>query len=331
MTDIGVETVPASPVAVASTPTDLPAAAADLASISNPSGAGGKPEGAGVESAPSAPAPDAPKEGEKAPLKPEDARLAAKFAALAREEKKLREWARAEREKLSQERQSLESKYGSIAKLMEKAAYDPDELLKAAGWDFDKLTRYYATGKALPPEVAELRTKETVQREIAEFKKQQEEAARKAQEEAAARAREQYEQQVESFRSDIQRAIEAAGEKAELTSIHPEAIDLVFNVMQHHFETTKRVLAIDEAIEAVEKYLEDESAKWIERSKKLKSKVLPTQAQAPQAPAATPAPSAPKTLTNEIQSQVSTPKRGPVDAFDIEKSKEEAAKLLRWV
>lgn len=260
-----------------------------------------------------APAPEAPKVEETK----EDPKFAARFAALTRREQALRA-----KETEVKDWQSKHKAFEEEQKLMDA---NPLEYLQKKGWTFDKLTQLALNDGKKP---AEMRVQELEER-LEKEKREREEKETKA-------AQTRYENQKKEFVGNIGKFLKDNAEAYEFCAAEDDGAQLIYDTIEEHYVRTKeqsgtgRVMTIEEAAKAVEKYFEDLVDNKYSKINKLKSKFQPKEAAlgagtAPQAPASP----KPATLTNTQASSVATP--SDKKALSVEESKREAARLLRWV
>ncbi|MEM4724102.1 MAG: hypothetical protein QXP01_03745 [Candidatus Hadarchaeum sp.] len=203
-----------------------------------------------------------------------------KFASLAKKEREF-----FLKEKRLKELEEKIKRYQELEALKER---DPLDFLREAGVDLEKvLTRYAEVGgKSVDEKVVEL---EKRYQELERIIKEKEAEARRLQEQTA----------VENFKANLVKEIQSNTERWELTN-NQEAYDLVFDVIERHFQVTKEqtgegeVLPIEKAADMVERYLEERLKKAI-NAKKLQS-LLPKQE--PKAPSVGP------TLSNSMAGNI---------------------------
>ena len=126
-----------------------------------------------------------------------------------------------------------------------------------------------------------------------------------------------YEAIESNFKQEINSFVKGKGE-FELINANG-ASDLVYEVIEEHYNDTGRVLELDEAAQAVESYLEDELEKLM-GLEKVKSKFSPRQEQVFKRQ---PSP----TLSNAHSAQAYQRADRPLST---EESLKEAAKLIKW-
>lgn len=145
------------------------------------------------------------------------------------------------------------------------------------------------------------------------------------------------EETLNNFRNAISEHVESSADM--YTSIHSLGEqETVFKVVEAHLEDTGEVMSIDEACKLVESYFE-EKLDGLLQTKKFKAKYFAEKRQEaakveetePQLEVKAPAKQVnfmPKTITNSMQSQGLSSK---IDlSNEMERSKKEAAKLIRW-
>lgn len=242
------------------------------------------------------------------PVAPEaDPKFAAKFAALSRREAQARERDQALKQK--------ETQYSAYEKEIALLSSDPLKFLESKGLSFDKLTQI-ALNEGKKP--AELRVQELEER-LAREAKEREDGEK-------SRAQVAYDAQRQAFVADISDFISKNASNYELTSVSDEAAETVYNVIEQHWQTNKRVLPIEDAVRAVEAHFEKIVDERYLKLNKIQAKFKPKETT-PADPAAHRAAQSP-TLTNAHASTVPTP--ADQKRLDVESSKREAAKLIKW-
>lgn len=256
-------------------------------------------------------APAAPVEAAPPPVEPvkeaqDDPKFASKFAALSRREQAVR-LQEAEAKKQREEYRA----YQDEQKLLNE---NPLEWLSKKGITFDKLTQLALNDGKKPAEMQIQELKESLERERREKEEAEKTNAQKA-----------YENQKQSFITEIDEFLNQNKDTYELTFVAADASTMIYDVIEQHYLKNKRVLPVKDAVEMVEKYFETEVDEKYMKLNKIKSKLAPKE------PAPAPAPEGRQspTLTNSQASSVPTPATNPVKSID--ESKREAAKLLKWV
>jgi hypothetical protein len=252
-------------------------------------------------------APSATPSGVEDTAPKEDPKFASRFAALTRKEQAIRQ-----REQQFKER---EAKYASFEATEKLIKDDPLAYMEKHGITFEQLTQIALNGGKKPAELRVQDLEDRLERE----KKEREENETTSRQKA-------YETQRTNFLAEIGDELESDPEVYELVRMNPESKELIYNVIERHYENTKRLLSVKDAAQMVERHFEQEAESVVAKSKKLTSKF------GAKAPDPVPAPGAPRaqnaTLTNSQGSSVPTPSTSPIRTVD--ESKREAAKLLKW-
>lgn len=272
--------------------------------------------------------------------------MAQRFAQLAQRERALVAEQRRKASDLASREAALKAREEAIAakasradeyeKSQQAALADPGQYLRklyGENW-YDRLTQYRLEGeKTPPPDLAVEDIRKSTAAEIERIRKENEErfgkieAERKAAMEAEkARLVEAQRSVIEKFKADTVDFVRANAEKYELTN-GAEAYGLVYQVVQETFDATSerdedgnvlkpgRILSIEEASDAVEKYLEEQLEK-LTATKKWTARKAP-------APASETASEATKTLTNALGGTAS----GPSDESKMDRYQRAAAAM----
>ncbi len=260
------------------------------------------------------------------PEAPKKDEFSSKFAALSRREKQLRE----KEYQIDQKLAMLEERLAKLDSPKEepkkpeipldlRLKKDPLNTLAELGLSYDKLTQLALNdGKLTPDMQLDLMRQEIDQKyssEIENLRKELLERDKKSEEE-------KYNEVVTNFKYDLTNFVNNS-EKYELIRAN-DAVDVVFDVIEQHYNDTGRIMSKDEAADQVEAYLEEEVEKLLKLNK-LKSKFgQPKPVNQPQESKA--APKAP-TLSNTHAAAVSKPSGTNLNR---EQSVAQAAALLRW-
>lgn len=179
--------------------------------------------------------------------------ISPRLAMLAKEEKRLQE----ERKKIQEERKNPEfSEFQEYKKLKASAKSDPLGVLEKLGLTYDEITDYVISGKhTKDPSVRALEEKLA---NLEKTAKEREEQAKKDLEAA----------QLKQFQEQIKAECLKSADEFELVNVWG-AHNLVYNVIQAHYDNTEEILPVSEAAKKVEAYLEEESKKY-QGSKKLR-------------------------------------------------------------
>lgn len=253
------------------------------------------------------PAPVTPEVTPEAKPEPKDDKFSAKFAALSRKEKMI-----FEREKQLKE---LEAKYKGYDSIDSSVKSDPLAFMQKYGITYNDLTRLVLNDNKPTPDMEVKSVKEEMDKLRKEI----------AQKEADAQ-KQQFESTISSFKTEIKSFVESAKDTFELLTMQDAPEEIVYNVISEHFNKTQKILTHKEAAEHVEKYLEDEARKYLSVKK--------FQAKTPEAPKTEATPKTTSaTLTNNMDANAPTPSGNdldPNDPYYLEKSRERAAKLLKF-
>ena len=240
---------------------------------------------------------------------PQDSEFDRKFAALSRKEKALRE-----------RELELERKYGSKEKelpLERRIRSNPLKALEELGLDYDKLTELALNDGRLTPDMQMKLMREELENDYKEkfnSLEQRLNAKEKMEEEAKYDAVKQgFVGEIESFINENQSDFEYVA--------HNEATDVVYDVIEEHYNETGRILDIKEAVEAVESYLEEEAEKLLNLGKvKNRLNSIRDEYEQPQRQSQV-------TLSNAHSAQAN--ERVGRKLSD-EESKREMARMLQW-
>ena len=240
---------------------------------------------------------------------PQDSEFDRKFAALSRKEKALRE-----------RELELERKFGSKEKelpLERRIRSNPLKALEELGLDYDKLTELALNDGRLTPDMQMKLMREELDNDYREKFNSLEErlnAKEKMEEEAKYDAVKQgFVGEIESFINENQSDFEYVA--------HNEATDVVYDVIEEHYNETGRILDIKEAVEAVESYLEEEAEKLLNLGKvKNRLNSIRDEYEQPQRQSQV-------TLSNAHSAQAN--ERVGRKLSD-EESKREMARMLQW-
>ena len=248
----------------------------------------------------------------------EDDQFSRKFAALSRREKDIRakeaeyEYRMRELEERLQELQNPPEE--PQAPIEERLRRNPFETLEELGLGYDKLTELALNDGQLTPEMQmKLMRDELENGYKSKFEELEARLSQKEEEEEYNK----YESIDNNFKQEIESFVNGKNE-FELINAN-EASDLVYEVIEEHYNDTGRVLELDEAAQAVESYLEDELEKLMSLGK-VKSRFSPRQEQVFKRQSS-------PTLSNAHSAQAY---KGASKKLDDEASMYEAAKLIKW-
>lgn len=243
---------------------------------------------------------------EKPPAPPR----ADRFAMLARKEQDLlRKQQAVKQQQAVLARQAEEVR--QFEALRRQATLNPLDALKSLGLSYEQITEYVLNDNKPTPnaEVQALRS------ELEDFKTQ----ARREQEELLRqqRALQEQEQQaiINNFREEVNEYVSQHADTYELTTLYGGA-NLVYGVIEEHFNQTGKVMALPEAAKLVEEHYE-ELARKAQQAKKFAA--TKQEVAQPQGQTAAPAPKLGPTLSNTLNAGVTAgiPKSQRSDADRI--------------
>ena len=240
---------------------------------------------------------------------PQDSEFDRKFAALSRKEKALRD-----------RELELDKKYGNKEKelpLERRIRANPLKALEELGLDYDKLTELALNDGRLTPDMQMKLMREELENDYKDKFNSLEErlnAKEKREEEA------KYDAVKQGFVGEINSFINENKSDFEYVA-HNDATDVVYDVIEEHYNETGRILDIKEAVEAVESYLEEEAEKLLNLGKvKNRLTSMRDEYEQPQRQSQT-------TLSNAHSAQGN---ERVVRKLSDEESKSAMAKMLQW-
>ena len=246
-----------------------------------------------------------------------------KFAALSRREKEIR----AKEAEYDKRIAELEERLGSFDKQPEpepelpieyRLKKDPLRALEDMGLSYDKLTELALNDGKLTPEMQMRLMREELE---GGYKKKFEELENRLLEKEKSDEQRRYDDIQRGFQNEIEDFVESNADRYELIKAN-EANDIIYDVIEEHYNDTGRILDIEEAAEAVENYLEEEAEK-IFRLGKFRSKFgIENDFEQEESPRQSQV-----TLSNAMSAQAN--ERVGRKLSD-EESKALAAKMLKW-
>lgn len=251
---------------------------------------------------------------------PED-KFGPKFAALSKKEKEIK---RLQME-IKQKEQMLSEKektYKTWEEKKSKARENPLDYLNDANLTYDDLTQYYLNGKKPTAEtkVGVLETKiDQLEKKLQE-KLQEEENLKK-------------QTKVTEYKGSIKTFIKSNAGKFEALSEIDEGADVVYNLIDQHYQETENELEFEEACEKAEAYLEEWGTEQLSKMlkiKKFKAKIktlLGSEEEPPKAEVKPTSNEKKPTLTNELSQNL--PSRSEKAMSDRERLKK-AAELIKF-
>ena len=187
-----------------------------------------------------------------------------KFAALSRKERDIR----ARETELAE----LEDKFRSMEQepevpLEHRLRSNPLKVLEELGLGYETLTDLALNDGKLTPDMQMQLIRDELE---ADYQSKFHDLERKLEERDARDQDEKYNSILSGFMDEIKNHV-ASDEKYELIQAN-DASDVVYEVMEEHYEESGNILSIDEAAEAVESYLEEEATKLL-NLQKIKSRL----------------------------------------------------------
>lgn len=265
-------------------------------------------------------APEAEQKPVEAVAAAQEEKFAAKFAALSRKEKAIRQ----REAQLNQQMQELQSRLQqleeqnkqveSIKSIPDRLKKEPLKVLSESGLTFEQLAEMVLNNDGKP-------TQDMILNEYEQkFMSKIQDLEKKLAEKESKEQEERYNQAITQFQAQLTDFVNKT-EDYELIRAN-DSVDLVYQVIEEHFNETNEILSNKEACDAVEEYLLEEAKKLVDRDK-VKKLLLP-QTQTKTAASGKSSP----TLSNAVAAQASTSSAARL--LSDEESKREAAKLIRW-
>lgn len=256
-------------------------------------------------------------------IEQEEDQFSKKFAALSRKEKAMRD----REDQYSRKIEDLERRLEEMSRKPEpekkpeiplewRLKQNPLKALEELGLGYDQLTELALNDGKLTPDLQMQLIRSELEND---YKSKFEELENRLQEREEAEVEAKYENAKHNFMSEIENAV-ASDEKYELIN-SSNGEELVYNVIEEHYNETGNILEIDEAAQAVEEYLEAEVEKMLKLNKV--SSRLGRVAEEPFEPRRQSSP----TLSNAHSAQAY---KGASKKLDDEASMYEAAKLIKW-
>ena len=246
-----------------------------------------------------------------------------KFAALSRREKEIR----AKEAEYDKRIAELEERLGSFGKKPEpepelpieyRLKKDPLRALEDIGLSYDKLTELALNDGKLTPEMQMRLMREELE---GGYKKKFEELENRLLEKERSDEQRRYDDIQRGFQNEIEDFVESNADRYELIKAN-EANDIIYDVIEEHYNDTGRILDIEEAAEAVESYLEEEAEKLLSLGK-LRSKFgIENDFEQEESPRQSQV-----TLSNAMSAQAN---ERVAKKLSDEESKVLAAKMLKW-
>lgn len=206
----------------------------------------------------------------EAPQPADENSLSARFAALAKREKAI-----VDREKKAQE---LGKKYEPLIQSLAKFKEDPVtalDAMEAEGVTFEMLAQAYLKRK-------DPNAQPTAEDKYAELQKRLDAIEQEKKDNALREAQAKEAQAVDAFKGQIKSFVESGGEKYELIQAQ-NAIDVVYDVIEQHYQKTGEIMDVATASDHVENHLYEEGKRLL-AIKKFGFQPPTSQEATPQAP-----------------------------------------------
>ena len=242
-----------------------------------------------------------------------------KFAALSRREKEIR----AKEAEYEQRIAELEQRFVAQEPQKEpeipfdvRLRQNPLKALESVGLSYDKLTELALNDGKLTPEMQMKLMREELE---TDYKSKFEDLENRLVEKEKGLEEQRYEDIKLGFQNEIESFVNSNEQEYELIKAN-DANDVVYEVIEEHYNETGKILDIKEAAEAVESYLEEEATKLLQLSK-VRSKFNPgDNEQEPQRQSQV-------TLSNAHSAQAN---ERVARKLSDEESKSAMAKMLQW-
>ena len=250
---------------------------------------------------------------------PERDDFSRKFAALSRREKEIR----AKEAEYDQRIADLEHQFSAKEPQKEpeipfdvQLRQNPLKALESVGLSYDKLTELALNDGKLTPEMQMKLMREELE---TDYKSKFEDLENRLVKKEQSLEEQRYEDTKTGFQHEIESFVNSKGEEYELIRAN-EANDVVYDVIEEHYNETGKILDIEEAAEAVESYLEEETSKLLKLGKVRSKFNIGNNEQEPQRQSQI-------TLSNAHSAQAH---ERAVRELSNEESKSAMAKMLQW-
>ena len=250
---------------------------------------------------------------------PERDDFSRKFAALSRKEKELRA-REAEYDKriadLEEKFRPQEPEKQPELPIEYRLKQNPLKALEEMGLSYDKLTELALNDGKLTPDMQMKLMREELE---SDYKSKYKELEDRMLEKEKSDEQRRYDEIEMGFKNEIESFVRSNNDKFELIEAN-EANDVVYEVIEEHYNETGKILDIQEAAEAVESYLEEEAEKLL-RLGKVRSKFNTGDIEQE------PRRQSQLTLSNAHSAQAN---ERVARKLSDEESKREMARMLQW-
>lgn len=238
--------------------------------------------------------PDRNNSAEASAIPEESVRLSPQLSALARKEQAYRQREQA----LKQREKDLEaklSKADQFEQLQTKISSKDFSQAEELGLNYEEYTNYLLNKQS--GEDPQTQAFKKLEDEIAGLKKAQEENAQS-----------QFDETVQAYRTELKKAVEADPKFLKLkkfSDVGPDGkeisgVDVALQFILDSWEEDQESVAVDEALDLTNKFIEERARKWAALIEEPKSEALERELPPPRASS--------KTLTNQMQPSGETPR-----------------------
>ena len=247
-----------------------------------------------------------------------------KFAALSRREKDIR----AKEAEYENRIAELEEKFNFFNKkpepkkepdipLEHRLKQNPLKALEDLGLSYDKLTELALNDGKLTPDMQMKLMREELE---SGYKSKYEELEKRILDKEKSDEQRRYDDIQRGFMNEIDSFVSSNEGEYEYVA-HNQANEVIYEVIEEHYNETGRILDIKDAAEAVESYLEEEAEKLLSLSK-VKNRLSQRDQREPETPR-----QSQTTLSNALSAQANQRVDRPLSD---DESKREIAKMLKW-
>lgn len=226
--------------------------------------------------------------------------LAPKFGALARREKSIvtrQNELKAKEAELEKKMAEFEARFKRHDEIYKKAKMDPRPFLEELGWDYNRLSEAHLNDYQPTPEDRIRTLEERLESEQKAKESEREKQLRLQQEEAQRSLEEAKTNALHNITAEIKKM----ADKYEYINEF-EGFELVYDTMMDHYNKTAAegkpvILALEEACDLVEKFIEEEQVSKVFKTKKFQSKFKQNEPETDKKDAKAPSPTLNNTTT----------------------------------
>lgn len=209
------------------------------------------------------------------PIK-EDSRFSERASLMIQKEKRIlreKQETKAMRETIAKREAEIQRQEQAITQFEQLKKTHPLKALELLGLNYNDLTQTVLNAENPTPEYQI----KSVQDQLAEFKKAQEDQSKLAAEQAKAQAESELNEVLDQFKGEISSFVTSKTDDYEFINLFDQT-NLVYDTIQEYYNTNKQLLTIKQSCDLVEKYLEDQMKKTTE-TKKFQKLYNPQQPQ----------------------------------------------------